>query len=948
MDEADVLADRKAIVSNGRLRCVGTSLFLKKRFGIGYHLAVDIRPGTDVDTVNHLIVANISNARLERFTASEVFYILPPTETQLFPRLFDALERNIAEENNFIQSFGISMTSLEEVFLKLGEEIHDESQNTHKQYTTDDSVRPSLRLESLISDESDLKPSFWQSFKAFLYLRLLIFIRNPMHAIPIIVLPVIIIIISYFLVRTSSVKDLSPTPILLKPSVYTTRALLYKNATNIDVKKFTELVDRLGATARSVDNFSMKSVADSYMAAKIDTLDKPMELLFNDTFTHSLPILINLMSNVLYYTQGSAKPIQSPINTYNHPFPQTDEESVLYSFDGKVFTYCILMAIMLGTIPPTISVEVVEDRETKIKNLLRVCGLTLRQYWFTTLVCHMIMFLISVLLILIITVWIVKIEFLQDSEAVGCVFILFILFIPSSLITCYVWSHLFNKKETARGILPLLCYLPGMIMVMVVALVSPNNADTGKLLHYVFCFLTPFYVPQGALLYVAITSNLIKISSVAGIPRVSFFDWNQNIVICFIALLFHLILYSILLTIVDKLKSGESMSSALGFDRRPAHTMSMPSELEDEDVRHERVEVQKFMTDSHPNKQPIVVLNELHKKYSTPNPYACLKKDKKRAKTAVQNMSLLLESGHVFGLLGPNGAGKTTTMKIMICEEIQTEGTVLISGHRVKASDSHVFKLIGYCPQHDALWKEITVREHMELIAAIRGIPRDRIKRICDNYIEDLRISEHSAKKTQELSGGTKRKLCYLMALLGRSSLVLLDEPSTGMDPKGMSKSKSKRFLWQTILSAFERNTNRSAVLTTHSMEEADALCTRLAIMIKGVMRCIGSVQHLKNKYGAGYVLEIKWTQTPDNAGFGPKLKHTIESFFANNVSVKEEYNNRLAFDIPQQSIQSLSKIFSFLEDLRQTMADIEEYSFSQKTIEQIFIDFAKQQEFDQ
>ncbi|CAG2122677.1 unnamed protein product, partial [Medioppia subpectinata] len=169
-----------------------------------------------------------------------------------------------------------------------------------------------------------------------------------------------------------------------------------------------------------------------------------------------------------------------------------------------------------------------------------------------------------------------------------------------------------------------------------VALVSPNNADTGKLLHYVFCFLTPFYVPQGALLYVAITSNLIKISSVAGIPRVSFFDWNQNIVICFIALLFHLILYSILLTIVDKLKSGESMSSALGFDRRPAHTMSMPSELEDEDVRHERVEVQKFMTDSHPNKQPIVVLNELHKKYSTPNPYACLKKDKKRAKTAVQ------------------------------------------------------------------------------------------------------------------------------------------------------------------------------------------------------------------------------------------------------------------------------------------------------------------------
>ncbi|CAG2183999.1 unnamed protein product, partial [Oppiella nova] len=143
---------------------------------------------------------------------------------------------------------------------------------------------------------------------------------------------------------------------------------------------------------------------------------------------------------------------------------------------------------------------------------------------------------------------------------------------------------------------------------------------------------------------------------------------------------------------------------------------------------------------------------------SETNLFDCFKKNKKPAKTAVQNMSLLLESGHIFGLLGPNGAGKTTTMKIMICEEIQTAGNFMISGHKVKASDSDVFKLIGYCPQHDALWKEITVKEHMSLIAAIRGIPDDRIQRICENYIENMRITEHKDKKSQELSGGTKRK----------------------------------------------------------------------------------------------------------------------------------------------------------------------------------------------
>ena len=107
------------------------------------------------------------------------------------------------------------------------------------------------------------------------------------------------------------------------------------------------------------------------------------------------------------------------------------------------------------------------------------------------------------------------------------------------------------------------------------------------------------------------------------------------------------------------------------------------------------------------------------------------KKDKKdKDKVAIQNMSLFLESGHIFGLLGPNGAGKTTTIKIIICEEKQTNGLVMISDHKVKAFDSEVFKLIGYCPQHDSLWKEITLKEHIHLFAAIRGIHPNRIEEI--------------------------------------------------------------------------------------------------------------------------------------------------------------------------------------------------------------------------
>lgn len=108
------------------------------------------------------------------------------------------------------------------------------------------------------------------------------------------------------------------------------------------------------------------------------------------------------------------------------------------------------------------------------------------------------------------------------------------------------------------------------------------------------------------------------------------------------------------------------------------------------------------------------------------------------------------------------------------------------------------FQLLGYCPQHDALWKNITVREHLECYANIRGVPYNDIPRIINLYLNGLQIQEHADKQTQQCSGGTRRKLSFAMAMVGNPKVVLLDEPSTGMDPK------SKRFLWDTILASFQ------------------------------------------------------------------------------------------------------------------------------------------------
>lgn len=159
---------------------------------------------------------------------------------------------------------------------------------------------------------------------------------------------------------------------------------------------------------------------------------------------------------------------------------------------------------------------------------------------------------------------------------------------------------------------------------------------------------------------------------------------------------------------------------------------------------------------------------------------------------------MAVDAGEVFGLLGHNGAGKTTTMKIITAEDAPTRGQVQIGGQNITSNMADAFKLLGYCPQHDALWKNITVREHLECYAAIRGVSYSDIPHVVNMYLSGLQIHEHADKQTYQCSGGTRRKLSFAMAMVGDPKVVLLDEPSTGMDPR------SKRFLWDTILASFQ------------------------------------------------------------------------------------------------------------------------------------------------
>lgn len=179
-----------------------------------------------------------------------------------------------------------------------------------------------------------------------------------------------------------------------------------------------------------------------------------------------------------------------------------------------------------------------------------------------------------------------------------------------------------------------------------------------------------------------------------------------------------------------------------------------------------------------------------------------------------------------------------------------SDGEAFVNGKSLITNMNEVHKITGYCPQFDALIDNLTGRETLNLFAMSRGIPKHKLKDVIMRLADDLNFTKHLDKKVQAYSGGNRRKLSTAVALIGNPVIIYLDEPTTGMDVA------SKRNLWNVVCNV--RNAGKTIVLTSHSMEECEALCTRLVIMVNGAFKCLGSIQHLKSKFGQGFDLVIK------------------------------------------------------------------------------------------
>ena len=209
---------------------------------------------------------------------------------------------------------------------------------------------------------------------------------------------------------------------------------------------------------------------------------------------------------------------------------------------------------------------------------------------------------------------------------------------------------------------------------------------------------------------------------------------------------------------------------------------------------------------------------------------------------AVDGLELTVEEGELMALLGVNGAGKTTTIKMLSCLTQPTAGDALLMGHSVVHSPQQVKELINVSPQETAVARNLTVRENLELISRVYGASQAQSKAKARELLETFSLMEKASARAKTLSGGMQRRLSIAMALISQPRILFLDEPTLGLDVL------ARRELWKAI----ERlKGGITVILTTHYMEEAEALSDRVAVMEKGRLKALGTPQELMALTGA-------------------------------------------------------------------------------------------------
>uniref|UniRef100_G1MX17 ATP binding cassette subfamily A member 12 n=1 Tax=Meleagris gallopavo TaxID=9103 RepID=G1MX17_MELGA len=975
LDEAEVLSDRIAFLEHGGLKCCGSPFYLKETFGDGYHLTLTkkkphLKLNCDTAAVTSLIQSHLPEAYLKEDIGGELVYVLPPfksTVSGAYQALLRALDTSLSDLH--LGCYGISNTTVEEVFLNLTKDPQEDAGLSQQEpgasgQNGSDEMSVSTDTFTERDDQLLIRSKSLQGLPLLLKKTSALFIKRFHHTrrdvrgfIAQVILPVLFVMAAMGL-GTLRTKETEYPELILSPSLYGTsdqadffgpseeNVFIFRQCLNEDMlgpwitngnpstkysacnctdgiqtcpqKNYTPPHRRTFST-RMLYNVTGHNVESYILATTKDFLQKryggwsfgmpltrdlqfdikpvpPSRTLtkvwYNPEGYHSLPAYLNSLNNfILRANLPKNESSRYGIFLSAHPYPggQSQEQVMLNSLLDIIVSMSVLVGYSITT--ASFVLYVVKEHQTKAKQLQHISGIGMTSYWVTNFVYDLVFFMVPIgLSIGVISSF--QIPAFCNNNNLLAVFLLLLLFGYATFSWMYLLAGVF--KETGMAFIVYVCVnlffgINTIITHSVVFLLSQEKAtdqglrDLAENLRHAFLLFPQFCFGYGLI-------ELSQDQALLGFLKAYGVDYPDKT--------FEL----------DKTTSKLLAMFIQGtvFFAIPPLLLSVTEE--DGDVQAERIRVESGKADF-----DVVLLQNLTKIYHLPH---------KRI-VAVKNISLGIPAGECFGLLGVNGAGKTTIFKMLTGDIGASSGRLRVQDHSGSLNDiteAH-WSLFGYCPQEDALDDLLTVEEHMYYYARLHGIPEREIKGVVLQLLHRLNLMAYKDRVTSMCSYGTNRKLSTALALIGNPSILLLDEPSSGMDPN------AKRHLWKII--SEEVQNKCSVILTSHSMEECEALCTRLAIMVNGSFQCIGSLQHIKSRFGRGFTVKMHLNSS---AVATETLTEFMKSHFP-NTCLKDRHFNMVEYHVPV-SAGGVANIFDLLETSKETFK-IRHFSVSQTTLEE-------------
>lgn len=649
------------------------------------------------------------------------------------------------------------------------------------------------------------------------------------------------------------------------------------------------------------------------------------------------------------------------------------------------FAFYSLLSLGLSQLPLRFGNEVMFDKYMKTKHTLIVMGCSYEIYWIGTFLVNWMVMIFGNSVTVAAIGYFIPI-FTKHYMSIVAVMISMASYSAAMLVYGYFWTFVFTSSRSYNMYVQLstvaLSLTPAYAISIFYDRSDTNLGDIplrhiAVIMHRVCCFLLAPYVPIGSLMSAVMVMQQAENDKREA--RLSeFLSFENHLNYAIFGGIFQTIVYGIIIlqwdsrsykskkphkSVTDALKSWKDIRSQVR-----TQILSKPGALEamvpiqfqsfkDSDVRYEEDRIDDVMSVFHSQKEakkngmeiprhfttlktkapqelPLIVVHNLHHLYMPTSAAG-------EPTVAVKGLSVGVSGGEVFGLLGPNGAGKSTTINLLTCDshlEAPTEGDGFLGGFSVSREPEKAFPHIGLVPQFDALWPDVSVNDNLYTFAKIKNLPRRERQRVSSSLLIKLGLIPHQYKRIKELSGGNKRRTSVAVAFIGNPPVILMDEPSSGIDPGG------RRKLLKMIQ---DEGKNRAIIITTHSMEEAESLCTKVGIVVNGEMQCLNTSLAIKNTYGAGMRLEVELAADWKGTGrMGKAEKEKTVQFVKSRLSegavLTEEVASRLFFTLPLRT-DSLGRLFTVLASEADANG-IKEYALSQPTLDYVFTVFAKRQ----